>query len=422
MPILHVYGIDHSRATVELREQLTFSADEAREVLPLLLSEPGSAVGKGAVLETMLLSTCNRTEVYLVVEGEITGYPLEPLRRRRPEIQMMDDQYLRYHLQGQSAVSHLYAVAASLRSQVPGDTQIATQVTTASDIARSAGVFGPFLERLVAGALRSAKRVRRETGLMAGGGGTGSAVLQTLRRIVPEGSRANRPMSVLLLGAGDMATEVATHLLRSATWSGVTRRNGAACGGSGRSIHITGVWTRDRQKAVRFGEMFGIASLSLREANQALSTVDAVIGACRGRVALLSEATLLPILDARIYPLFVLDLGVPRNLDPGVAGRDGIDVFHLDQLHQQMRERNRQRGNALAQAEQIVEQESLRFDKWYGQLPVRPIRAEMYASVEMVLSKWRSSQPAAVRHLRGALHRSLDQAFGTLGRSADVAS
>jgi glutamyl-tRNA reductase len=87
-----------------------------------------------------------------------------------------------------------------------------------------------------------------------------------------------------------------------------------------------------------------------------------------------------------------------------------------------MRERNRQRVDALARAEQIVEEETLRFEKWHGQLPVRPIRADMYTSVEMVLNKWRARQPDAVRHLRVALHRSLDQAFGSLGLPANVAS
>ena len=145
-----------------------------------------------------------------------------------------------------------------------------------------------------------------------------------------------------------------------------------------------------------------------------------MVAACRGRIALLSEITLLPVIQRRVEPLVVLDLGVPRNLEPYLADQDGLEVIVLDQLHLQMRERYRQRGDALLQARQIVGHEVLRFEQWRSELPVRPIRAEMYASVETVLSKWRTEQPGAVRHLRAAIHRGLEQAFGTLGLPAGV--
>lgn len=403
MPTLHVYGIDHSRASIEVREELAFSASDLLELLPSFLPPPAAA--GGAVREAMLLSTCNRTEVYLVIEGEPDSYPLEPLRRYRPGARVMDDLCLRYHLRAEAVAAHLYAVAASLRSQVPGDTQIAHQVAAAAQTARTAGTLGPLLEHLVSGALRAAKRVRRETGLMAGGAGMGPAVLQNLRRFAPERTRRNKPVRVLLLGAGVMAEEVATHLLRSGTRAG----HSVPAGSSG--IAIAGVWGRDKKKSARFADMFGILSLSAQEASRALATVDAVIGACRGRVSLLGDRVLSPVLASRIDPLLVLDLGVPRNLDPALAGRDGLHAIFLDQLQQQMKERNRIRGGALEKAERIVAEEATRFEKWWGQWPLRPIRAEMYASLEAVLGKWRPAQPGVVRHLRVALHRTLEHAF-----------
>ena len=111
--------------------------------------------------------------------------------------------------------------------------------------------------------------------------------------------------------------------------------------------------------------------------------------------------------------VLVLDLGVPRNLDPVLAQRDGLQAIFLDQLHQQMRERTRIRKDALARAEHIAAEEAARFATWWLQWPLRPIRAEVYASLETVLAKWRSTQPGAVRHLRVALHRTLETAFGT---------
>lgn len=412
MPTIQVYGIDHSRAPIEVREQLSFNGEELLELLPLLITPAALRIDNTTqVHEAMLLSTCNRTEVYLVTDGIGGPYPLEPLRKYRPEAQLMDNVCLRYHLHGPEAVSHLFSVAASLRSQVPGDTQISTQVSTAARIARSAGTLGPLLEQAVAAALRSAKRVRRETGLMAGGSGTGPAVLRCLRRFRQPDPRTDHPMRVLLLGAGIMAEEVATHLLRSRTTSIRTRplRHGSAIEPAG--VTFAGVWARDRKKAKSFGEMFGVRPLTPRGAMLALADVDVVIGACGGRVGMLSERQLSPILEKRTKPLLVVDLGVPRNLDPLMAERDGVEPIFLDQVHELMRDHMMQRGAALEKAAAIVAEEVSQFEQWLCRFPLRPLRAEMYNSLETILARWRSSQPKAVQHLRVTLHRSLDQAF-----------
>lgn len=412
MPTIQVYGIDHSRAPIEVREQLSFNGEELMELLPLLITPPAPRLDNTThVHEAMLLSTCNRTEVYLVTNGIGGPYPLEPLRKYRPEAQLMDNACLRYHLHGQEAVAHLFSVAASLRSQVPGDTQISTQVSTAARVARTAGTLGPLLEQAVAAALRSAKRVRRETGLMAGGNGTGPAVLRCLRRFRQPELRRGQPVRVLLLGAGIMAEEVATHLLRSQTRSIRTRPLRQRSGIEPAGVVFAGVWARDRKKAKTFGEMFGIRPLTAGSARQALAEVDVVIGACGGRVGMLSERQLSPILDKRATPLLVVDLGVPRNLDPLMAERDGLEPIFLDQVHELMRDHTIQRGAALEKAAAIVTEEATQFEHWLCRFPLRPLRAEMYNSVETILARWRSSQPKAVQHLRVTLHRSLEQAF-----------
>ena len=381
-------------------------------MLPRLISAPDLAISNpGYVQEAMLLSTCNRTEVYLVTNGMGGPYPLEPLRRYRPEAQFMDDTCLRYHLVGEDAVSHLFSVAASLRSQVPGDTQIATQVSAAARTARSAGTLGPLMEQAVAAALRSAKRVRRETGLMAGGYGTGSAVLRCLRSFRQPQPGRKRPIRVLLLGAGIMAEEVATHLLRSQTRSSRTRTTYGTSPIETVGVEFAGVWARDREKSKAFSSIFGVRSLTARGALQALASVDAVVGACGGRVGLLSERQLGPILDSRAAPLLVVDLGVPRNLDPRMAVRDGLEPVFLDQVHALMRDHAAQRGSALEKAAAIIGEETARFEQWFRRLPLRPLRAEVYNSLETVLTKWRTTQPGAVRQLRVSLHRSLEQAF-----------
>ena len=412
MPTIQVYGIDHSRAPIEVREQLSFGNDELLELLPLLLTPQAPGTERaGQIQEAMILSTCNRTEVYLVSDGIGGYYPLEPLRRYRPEAHLMDNTCLRYHLDGREAVSHLFSVAASLRSQVPGDTQISTQVSTAARTARIAGTLGPLLEQAVAAALRSAKRVRRETGLMAGSSGTGPAVLRCLRRFKQPEPGRDRPVRVLILGAGIMAEEVATHLLRSRSRTSRPQIPHQKPGSGAVGVSVTGVWARDRKKAVAFGDLFGIHPLTTRAARQAMVSADVVIGACGGRVGLLSERQLTPILDRRVAPLLVIDLGVPRNLDPKMAEKDGLEPIFLDQVHALMRDHTIQRARALEKAAAIVAEESTQFERWLRRLPLRPLRAEMYNTLETILTKWRTTQPGAVQHLRVSLHRSMEQAF-----------
>jgi glutamyl-tRNA reductase len=126
---------------------------------------------------------------------------------------------------------------------------------------------------------------------------------------------------------------------------------------------------------------------------------------------MLSKRQLSPILDKRPTPLLVIDLGVPRNLDPLMAERDGLEPIFLDQVHELMRDHATERGSALDKAATIVAEEATHFEQWLRRLPLRPLRAEMYNSLEKILARWRSTQPRAVRHLRVSLHRSLEQAF-----------
>jgi len=398
MQTLHVFGIDHSRTPIGVREGLSFSSDETLQILPSLMSGDPAA---GGVSQAMLLSTCNRTEVYLTIEGDTPRHPLEPLCRYRAEAKIMSDQCVPYHYTDRAAAHHLLAVAASLRSEVPGDSQIGRQVAAAASLARRAGTLGHLLEHLAVSAVRSAKRVRRETGLMAGNSGIGQAVLHTLRHSATDAGRARQPLRVLLLGAGDVAEEVALHL-----GPGSDRPSSAK-----RDIELVGVWARDKRKAVAFAERFGINRLSGPACKVSFLQVDAVVAACRGRLMVLSERSMESVLARRVAPLVVLDLGVPRNLDPSVAGRDGLQAIFLDQVHQRMRERSRIRATAVAEAERIIEDEVDRFDRWRMQSSLRPIRADLYGTIETVLGRWRSTQPAAVRHLRVAIHRALGSAF-----------
>lgn len=407
MPVLHVYGIDHSRAPLATREEWAMEPAQILAILPTLLFSPGRR--HAFYTESMLVVTCNRTELYLVEADGAGPAGTKPdfftlLRASGKTSLSVRKECSPYHVRGAAAIRHLYAVAASLRSPVAGDTQIAQQIGAAMELAETAGTLGPLLRSLVEGALRSAKRVRRETGLMAGHGGVGPAVLTAIRRFHIPGSTTGDPVRVLLLGTGAMAKEVAAHLLRA-------RGFASPLLGDGGWLRMDGVWGRDIRKASRFASIHGTCAVSELAAIRLISQVDAVVGACRGRVDLLAASRLRPILETRKTPLTVIDLGVPRNLDPLLAGARGLHSVSLDYIHYLVRERTRCRAESLARAAGIVEEEAMRLDRWWTEIPLRPMRAEIYSAVESVLSRWRPDQPGAVRQLRISIHRSLQQTF-----------
>lgn len=404
MPALHVFGLDHAQTTLAIREQLALGPEEIQGLLPAVLD--GGSDSQSSAAEAMVLSTCHRTELYLVLPEEEAQSVLSRFYRWIGLPQTLVASGAVYHGRDGQAARHLYAVAASLRSPVTGDTQIAQQIHGAMELARNAGTLGPLLQQLVEGALRAAKRVRRETGLMAGGGGIGPAVLHLLRHHHPGPRSVSRPLQVLLLGTGRMAAEVAAHLQPGAAGHGDSMQ--------ARDVRIAGIWGRSPGNTARFAAIHGTKAVSSPSVSHILGRVDAVVGACRGRVAGLSLERLGPVLETRITPLSVVDLGVPRNLDPQLAGRDGLLTISLDDVHSLLRARGRHRAASLGLAQRILEEEVARMDRRWREWPLRPMRAELYSTLETVLRRWHSDQPDAVRHLRNSIHRSLHEAFGSV--------
>ena len=157
----------------------------------------------------------------------------------------------------------------------------------------------------------------------------GPTVLRNLRRLAPLRTRRAKSVRVLILGAGVMAEAVATHLTLPETISVLSGTMALRSPAAPPEFTIAGVWARDRQKTGRFAGKFGVPGFSEREAANSLNYIDAVVVTCQGRVSLLSDRVLSPLLESRVEPLLVLDLGVSRNLDPVLAQRDGLHVIFL---------------------------------------------------------------------------------------------
>ncbi|WP_309570397.1 glutamyl-tRNA reductase [Deinococcus sp.] len=322
-----VVGLNHQTAPVEVRERAAVRAGEEGALLSHLSRH---------AREVMLLSTCNRTEVYLAgLDGDPTaafegawGHAL--------------DGHL-YVYRGEDAARHLYRVAAGLDSQVIGETQIQGQVKRAWQDASARGLSGGVLNKVAQGALAAGKRVRTETGMADHVVSVSSAAVDLARTAL--GRLDDR--SVLVLGAGETAELTLTHL-RAAGVQDVTVVNRTA--------------ERARQLAERFGGRTCAADLL----HEALPHADVVIASSAAPHYVLTASGVADALRNRpARPMFLIDISVPRILDPAIADIKGAHLRNLDDLSAVVRRSLDSRRAALPQAEMIIREQTAELGRWH---------------------------------------------------------
>ncbi len=327
-------GGSHRTVPIELRERLAFSAEQAAEALARFRDRfPGS--------EGILLSTCNRAELY--VAGETDLPPPPQLVAFLAECRGVDPAAVAAALSGESGpavVRHLFSVAAGLDSMVLGEPQIVAQVKQAWAIAEQSQTSGPLTGELIQAALRTAKRVARETALGRERLSIPSVAVADFASGVFERFDDKR---VLLLGAGKMATETLRYL----------RDAGA------RDVRIVNRTSgRAEELARRLG---GVASRSEQLADE-LSAADLVVsttGAAEPVVSLADFLAIEPRREGR--PLVVLDLAVPRDFDPRIGERPGVWLYSVDDLGRACEENRKRRQRELPAALAIIDEETGRF-------------------------------------------------------------
>jgi glutamyl-tRNA reductase len=382
-----VVGLSHRSAPVEVLERAAVAADEVPKLLDELLRATH-------VSEAVLLSTCNRIEVYAVVDAfhggladvsavlsRHTGMPL-------PEF----TEHVYVHYAG-SAVQHLFAVASGLDSMVVGEAQILGQLRTAYAVADAAGTVGRVLHELAQQALRVGKRVHATTGIDAAGSSVVSEALADAATVLG-GSLAGR--RAVVVGAGAMGALAAAHL----------RRAGAA--------EIV-VLNRTLERAQRLAQNITVQGTPARAG--ALDTLAAelavsdVMVACTGAVGTVVERT--PVAAAVVArvgrPLAVCDLGLPRDVDPAVAELAGVTVVDLVAL--QRRLANGARGAAVATAQQLVAEEAQAYLTAQRSAEVTPtvtaLRRRASEVIDAELLRLDSRLPDLDAHVREEFGRSV---------------
>jgi glutamyl-tRNA reductase len=339
-------GISHHQAPVELRERAALDARRAGELAARLAGEYGEAV---------CLSTCNRTELYLADESAD-----EAERKAEAALLALEAELgpALYRLRDEAATLHLFRVAAGLDSMVPGEGEILGQVR----IAYETGTPGRILDRLFRDALHAGKKARAQTAIGESPASVSSAAAALAEQVFGD----LRGRSILVIGAGKIG-ELAVRNLVS------------------RGATIAFVANRTAGRAVELGRRFGGEPLPLERVESALASADVVLSSTSATGWILTREQVERTLSVRKgRPLFLIDLAVPRDLDPAIHELDGCYLYDIDDLEAVVAETLAGRRREAERAEAIVGEEADRFRAWQASLDVVPAIASLRARAEEI--------------------------------------
>ncbi len=350
----HVTGLNHTTAPVDVRERLAFAPERLADAMAGLRNAEG-------LLETMVLSTCNRVEITATaddacdardrIEAFLSGYHNVERDWLRP--------YL-YHFTGTDAIRHLFRVAASLDSMVVGEPQILGQLKSAYETARTAGTLSSTLESILTSAFRVAKRVRTETEIGQSAVSVSYAAVELARQIF--GSLDHR--KVLLIGAGKMSELAARHLARAGA-SDITVTN------------------RSSARATAMADIFNARTVPYESFMTAMHSTDVVLTSSGAPHFILTRDNMRPIVQARKgRPMFLIDIAVPRNIEPAVNSLDGIFLYDIDDMQKVVESNMRVRQAEAEEAERIISEEVARMMQRLQQRGAAPLIVSLQQQLE----------------------------------------
>lgn len=355
-PFLLLVGTDFRCSPLEIRERVALQGEDLEHALVHLLARP-------EIGEALLVSTCNRTEVYLQPRNEDEAYRTAldlVFLNRAPELEKPGRLYVK---RSAEAARHLLAVASGLESMVLGEPEILGQVRQAAVVAETVGASGPVLRGLLRSALSAGGRARQETEISAGAVSLGYAVVELARNIF-SGLEECR---VLMIGAGEIARSVARPLAeRGARELVVANRSAERAQKLQEEIpHAQVVPFEQRLDEVRLADVVVVST----GANQPVLTRKQLQEAMK---------------DRRARPLLVVDLSVPRNVEPSAAKIDNLFLHAVDALEHIIQRNLKRRKEEVPQVEEIIDQELELFRQWFRGLEAEPVVARLQKQAERV--------------------------------------
>ncbi|MEP1445074.1 MAG: glutamyl-tRNA reductase [Paraglaciecola sp.] len=332
--ILIAFGINHKTAPVELREKIAFSPDAIVQALASLRQITGAT-------ESVILSTCNRTEVYAQLDSQQTTNIVNWLANFHG-VQLNDLEENSYLYTEQQAANHIMRVACGLDSMMLGEPQILGQVKQAFTDARNSGVIKGYFERLFQHTFAVAKRVRNETDIGANAVSVAYASVQLAKHIFSSLEKSR----VLLIGAGETIELVAKHLYEQ-------------------NVKSLTVANRTLARAQKIAEPLNASVLTLAQIPQHLKDADIVISSTASQLPILGKGLVQSALKERKHkPMFFVDLAVPRDVEAEVGELDDAYLYTVDDLQQIVEKNLANRQDAAALADDMVEQQVQQFMRW----------------------------------------------------------
>lgn len=376
---LIVVGVSHTTAPIEVREKLTFGPQEAVREMALLRAE-------GLIREGVVLSTCNRTEIYAVEESSDAVPDISSLLSNRLGHDAAGFMYVH---RDRDVTAHLFGVAAGLDSMILGEAQIQGQVKAAWEQCRAES--GPILNRMFQSALSAGSRAREKTGIGRGAASVSSAAVQLAKKIFGglEGRRA------MVLGAGDVA-ELALECLLT------------------EGVRVAIVANRTHQRAQILAERHGAVAMHYDECWASLRDVDVLICSTASPVPVVTAARVRDSIAARVgRPLCVLDIALPRDVEAGVGDIDNVFLYDLDDLRAAAAANLEQREEDVPAAREIIAEEVQKYWDWMAGLAAVPVVREFREEMDRLR---RTELAAALRRL-GPLSPAQAEAIEHFSRS-----
>jgi len=350
-------GLNHNSAPIHLRERLAFGEDQIRAALARLRC--GHIVS--SLSELLILSTCNRTEIY-AASNTLAFAELEAFLSDARGVSVDELHPHLYRFRDLEAVRHLFNVAAGLDSLVIGEPQILGQITRSLELARGQETVGHTLNRLFQAAIHAGKRARTETAISRNPASVSSLAASLSERAVRNISDSR----ILILGAGEMA-ELAVEALR---------KRGAN--------HIT-VVNRTLERAHALAQRWEAQSTTFENLASALTSADIVISSTGAPHIIVTSEIIQQVMQTRAHrPLVLIDIAVPRDIDPDAANIPQVKLFDIDNLNAQLEDSLTRRMDEVPLVKRILEEELFEFEEYLKSLEMLPIIADIRQQAEAI--------------------------------------
>lgn len=373
---LLLVGLSHKTAPIAMREKLTFPAGRQAEALSMLTSDE-------IISEAVILSTCNRTEVYVVAGDNEAG--VDAVIGFLADYHDLDRhdlvRYL-YIVKGDAVIRHLFRVVASLDSMVIGEAQILGQVKEAYEHAFNAGSTSRAFNRLFRQSFEVGKRVRTETEIGENAVSISYAAVELAKKVF----ESLEGRTILVLGAGKMSELTSKHLVSNGVQSVL-------------------VANRTYERAVELAEKFNGEPIAYESLYDRMRDADIVISSTAATEYVVTKSEVAGVMRGRGgRPLFLIDIAVPRDIDPAVNDLSNVFVYDIDDLNGVVESNLEERMHEARRAEVIIDEEIAEFARWRESLEVVPTVAAIRAKAEVIRQ---SEMEKALKRLGGLSEKEL---------------